>query len=111
LTAGDFQPLVEQAKSGDVILCDPPYHDGFAAYTKEGFDEHDQYDLAEFCRQAADRGAAVIAFNKDCEYIREIWSWSTIMSIAESRAINSNGKGRGRVGCVLATNAPELIDG
>lgn len=105
----DFRPTIEEARAGDVVLADPPYWQGFTGYAAGGFSEVDQRDLAGALRRAADRGAAVLAFNHDEIETRAWYAWATLVSTAERRAINSDGGGRGRRRCVIFASDPSII--
>jgi DNA adenine methylase len=99
---GDFQVAVEKAQAGDVVYCDPPYDGTYSAYTNPPFKKEDQERLAEHLYYAHERGAHIVVSNSDTKFIRYLYSeWATIMETEERRAINSDTKGRARVGCVL----------
>ena len=68
LKASDFEPIMAQACSGDVIYCDPTYtvahnNNGFIRYNESNFSWDDQKRLANSCKSAARRGAFVIVSN------------------------------------------------
>lgn len=101
----DFKATVDQARQGDVVYADPPYDGTFTDYTKGGFDESDQSYLAQALHDATKRGADVFAHNADTELVRKLYSWATVVEMPEKRTINSQGDQRGKVPCVLITNA------
>jgi 16S rRNA G966 N2-methylase RsmD len=54
--ACDYRDAIENAQKGDFIYLDPPYEplnntSYFTAYTKDGFDDRDQSQLAEVFRK------------------------------------------------------------
>ena len=69
LKASDFEPIMAQACSGDVIYCDPTYtvahnNNGFYPIQRKAiFSWDDQKRLANSCKSAARRGAFVIVSN------------------------------------------------
>lgn len=68
LYAADFASVIGQAKSGDVVYCDPTYTvahngNGFVRYNEKNFAWEDQQRLAIAARAAVERGATVIISN------------------------------------------------
>lgn len=105
----DFGATLAPVEAGDVVYADPPYAGTFEAYTKDGFSADDQARLAGDLQACRDRGAFVLATNADTPEIRELYAWATVMPTAELRAVNSDAKGRGRVGCVVVASDPEML--
>ncbi len=109
LTHGDFQSIVAKAKTTDFIYFDPPYQplnktSSFTSYTSGGFGENEQRQLANLYRDLAERGCFVMLSNSDTPLIRELYKDFTIHEIQASRAINSNGGGRGKITELLIIN-------
>ncbi len=101
----DFQPIIELAEAGDVLYIDSPYDGTFTGYSAGGFGLADQQRLALSLFDASQRGAIVIAHNSATDLVATLYEdWADIEILEESRAINSNGKGRGKVPCVLITS-------
>jgi len=104
----DYQMLMSQAGSGYVIYCDPPYVPlsdtaNFTAYTKDGFDGHDQMRLVEYAIMARDEGAFVAISNHDTPYARQLYrEANTIHSFLARRSISCKGKERKPVQELLA---------
>lgn len=68
LRVGDFESLVDEAKSGDFVFADPPYivghnNNGFVKYNEMLFKWADQVRLANALSRARDRGVKVVATN------------------------------------------------
>jgi DNA adenine methylase len=89
----DFRKTFAQAKSGDLIYCDPPYvplqqSSNFTAYTKNKFTEADQIALAELSMASANRGITVIISNHDTEFTRHYYRESQILSFPVHRHIS-----------------------
>ena len=64
----DFEVVINQAESGDLVYCDPTYtvahnNNGFIRYNEKNFSWTDQNRLARCCHEAASRGATVIVSN------------------------------------------------
>lgn len=109
LRVADFRDVVPEAGHGDVVFADPPYIGSFSSYSKDGFSEEDHVQLAKLLREAADRGATIIATNSDTPLIRGLYSWAKAIPTQEARAIAQKASSRTRAACLCLTNAPELI--
>ena len=95
---------------------DPPYRPlagspNFTAYTRDGFEDNEQIELARFIGMVSARGAYVIASNSDPKNANEadsffdsIYSGYNISRIGASRRINSAVGGRGKLNELLITN-------
>lgn len=101
LSTGDFQVVIDSAMPGDVIYADPPYAQTFSNYKQGGFTSDDHDRLAGALHDAWARGVTVFATNTDCPLVRDLYSWATFEETEERRAINSDGKGRAKVPCLL----------
>lgn len=107
----DFEPVIELADASDLLFVDPPYDGGgYDQYTAERFGDEDQERLAEAILDADDRGAAIIAFNRDTGFVRDLYDGFDFIETQEKRQINSDTtKRKTRAPCVIITNRPELI--
>lgn len=68
LLVSDFEPLIDQAKYGDLVFADPPYtvrhnYNGFIRYNETLFSWSDQERLAKSLKRAKDRGVKIVATN------------------------------------------------
>jgi DNA adenine methylase len=109
ITYGDFQSVLEKAKTTDFIYFDQPYQplnktSSFTSYTSGGFGEKEQRQLAELYKELSNRGCFVMLSNSDTPLIRELYKDFCINEIQASRAINSNGSGRGKITELLVIN-------
>ncbi|MDI9818447.1 MULTISPECIES: Dam family site-specific DNA-(adenine-N6)-methyltransferase [unclassified Legionella] len=91
----DFRHTFSQAKTGDLIYCDPPYvplssSANFASYTHKKFKEQDQLELAQLAMESASRGITVIISNHDTALTRHYYRHSKIISFPVSRLISCN---------------------
>lgn len=103
----DFRETFKQAKSGDVIYCDPPYvplsvSASFAAYTNKGFNETDQLDLAKLALEYSTKGITTIISNHDTAFTREHYQSAQIYSFPVKRTISCKGQQRNNVQELLA---------
>lgn len=110
----DFEQVIDQAESGDLVYGDPPYDQTFDQYTAEPFskgaiDSANQERLGACLRRATQRGVAVIAHNSGTDLVRKLYQGFTLIEAPERRSINRDGQGRGKVPCLIITNVPDLI--
>lgn len=110
LRSADFEAVLSECSSGDLVYLDPPYHplsttSAFTSYTREGFGEEEQRRLARAFGDATGRGAFVILSNSSAEFVRELYSGleprPTLDEVSVSRPINSRASGRGPVAELL----------
>ncbi len=67
----DFLKVMDQAKEGDLVYCDPPYlgfdkegdASAFVSYSKDGFSLMQQISLAMKAKELAERGVTTIISN------------------------------------------------
>lgn len=90
LVVGDFEGLVDRAKSGDFVFCDPPYtvrhnYNGFRKYNEVIFSWADQERLAVSLSRAAQRGVKVLCTNANHKSVRDLYSDPTFDLITVSR--------------------------
>ncbi len=111
IRCSDFARAVRDAKEGDFVYFDPPYHPAsdtasFTDYDAGGFGPHDQIRLKRLFDKLTKRGCKCMLSNSDTPFIRELYSEyaDTTIYVSAIRAINSNGAGRGKVGEVLVMN-------
>lgn len=103
----DFRETFSLAQAGDVIYCDPPYvpltHTAnFSNYTRQGFMERDQIDLANLAQKAALEGVTVLISNHDTPFTRHHYQKSRIFSFDVRRNISCNGNLRKPIREILA---------
>lgn len=100
----DFSKIFEMVREGDVVYCDPPYaplspSSNFTAYSKGGFNEEEQLNLAKLAELSK---AKVVISNHDTEFTRKIYSNAVIHEIQVQRSISSKSASRRRVGELIA---------
>jgi DNA adenine methylase len=107
-----FEKIMNMAKDGDLVYCDPPYDtfqnsDGsknFANYVPKCFDIKEQIELAELAKKASDRGATVIISNHNTFFINRLYRslGAKIKSIEVKRSISCKVESRKKASEVLA---------
>jgi DNA adenine methylase len=102
-----FEETFEQIEHGDVVYCDPPYvpiseTSNFTTYSKEGFNELAQIELAERARKASQNGITVIISNHDTPFTREIYDVTEIHNFQVQRLISSKAATRGKASELIA---------
>ncbi len=104
---GDFIDIMQTAKSGDVVYCDPPYvpltHTAnFTSFTSSGFNLEQQKQLALLAQELAGKGIPVIISNHATEFTDEHYASAKMISFDVQRYISCDGKNRGKAKEVLA---------
>ena len=115
LRACPFEVALAQAREGDLVYLDPPYHQvsetSFVGYSAAGFSRADQEAVAVAAHELVGRGVHVILSNADTPWIRERYSTFRIFDIRSRRNINSKGGQRGPVGEVLVVGRVRIYAG
>jgi DNA adenine methylase len=106
-SCGPFESVMDHAGTGDLVFNDPPYHEGFVAYTEDGFSEDQQRLLAQKSREAVERGATVFSTNSDTPLIREIYAWALVEEISETRLVAAKAENRKSAPCLFITGLPK----
>jgi len=100
ITTRHFALAADDARAGDFVYFDPPYHPlsetaNFTSYTAGSFGPDDQRQLAETARALVRRGCSVMVSNSDTEFVRDLYRGFRIDVVDCSRAINSKASARG----------------
>jgi len=109
LYSEDFESCVKQAKRGNFIYLDPPYHPlsetaSFTSYTKEDFTKEDQIRLAQVYQQLDEEGCLVMLSNSYTPFIRDLYDGYRQEEVSARRAINSKGNGRSEMSELVILN-------
>lgn len=104
-----FEKVLNDAKKGDFVYFDPPYHpisatSNFTAYSRDSFSEKDQIRLRDVFAELANLGVKVMLSNSDCELIWELYNNFNIHQVLAARSINSNASKRGKITELLVTS-------
>lgn len=104
-----FEAVAAEARRGDFVYFDPPYHpvsatSSFTSYGADDFKPADQERLAATFRELDRSGVKVMLSNSDVPFIRELYQGFRIEQVWAARAINRDGSKRGAVSEVVVLN-------
>lgn len=103
-----FEQIIQSAKKGDVIYCDPPYvplspSANFTSYSKGGFNIDKQQQLADLAIEISTKGIPMLISNHNTTFTRKAYNKANkITRFHVQRFISCNGKKRGTAGELLA---------
>jgi DNA adenine methylase len=107
----DFGEVLEEAREGDVVYCDPAYRgaarDRFDRYGKVVFGWHDHARLASAAWLASRRGALVLIRNASRDQIINLYPCGLAIPLYRSRSIGNKSKDPERQREVLIVLDPE----
>ncbi len=104
----DFKQVIESAKPGDIVYCDPPYvpisdSANFTHYSAAGFNLEQQKVLAVVAELAAERGIPVLISNHQTDFINKTYQTACdIHAFPVQRYISCKGNNRQTANEVLA---------
>jgi DNA adenine methylase len=86
LRTADFQAALDEAKSGDLVYCDPTYtvshnNNGFVRYNEENFRWKDQERLADTCKRLCHQGVTVLVSNADHADVVNLYAATRILRL------------------------------
>jgi DNA adenine methylase len=99
VVACSYKEALNKARKGDFVYLDPPFHPlrstaNFVDYTRTGFGEKDQQELADTFRELDRRGCKVLLSNSDTKLTRELYSGFEQHRVRVGRAISCNASAR-----------------
>jgi DNA adenine methylase len=99
IVASDYRQALRKARDGDFVYLDPPFNPlsrtaNFVDYTRSGFGEHDQIELAQVFRELDRKGCSVLLSNSDTRLTRQLYSGFEQRRVDVLRAISCKGAGR-----------------
>ena len=103
-----FEQIIQSAKKGDVIYCDPPYvplspSANFTSYSASGFNMKEQQQLADLASEISVKGIPMLISNHNTSFTRKAYDKANkITKFHVQRFISCNGKKRGTAGELLA---------
>ena len=103
-----FESVIQSAKIGDVIYCDPPYvplsaSANFTSYSTGGFNMKEQQQLADLANETSKRGIPILISNHNTSFTRKAYdNANKVTKFHVQRFISCNGKKRGTAGELLA---------
>jgi len=110
LTSVSFDKAVADAKKGDFVYFDPPYHPlnkttaKFTSYHKDSFTEEDQLKLRDVFVELDKRGCYLMLSNSYTPFIDDIYKKYRRETVMANRAINCKATGRGKIKELLILN-------
>lgn len=111
IVISDFEPVIDIAKSGDFVFCDPPYtvahnNNGFVRYNERMFSWEDQVRLKDTLIRASSRGVLILLTNAAHSSIKDLYAGTEFDCRAVSRqSVIGGGRGyRGEYGEFLISN-------
>lgn len=98
-SSNGFLDTIKQAKSGDFVYLDPPYHNTFTSYTSIGFSEKDQIKLHDAVIELHKKGCKVLYSNSNTEFIHNLFSEDFFHKqvIQVKRLLGCKAESRGKV--------------
>ncbi|MCW8900215.1 MAG: Dam family site-specific DNA-(adenine-N6)-methyltransferase [Gammaproteobacteria bacterium] len=103
-----FEQVIQSAKKGDVIYCDPPYvplsiSANFTSYSSGGFNLEEQQQLADLANKTSAKGIPILISNHNTPFTRKAYdNAKKITKFHVQRFISCNGEKRGTAGELLA---------
>jgi len=103
-----FEQVIQSAKKGDVIYCDPPYvplsaSANFTSYSTGGFNLEKQQQLADLANKTSAKGIPILISNHNTAFTRKAYgNANKITKFHVQRFISCNGSKRGTAGELLA---------
>jgi DNA adenine methylase len=109
LATQPYMAVLEEARPGDFIYFDPPYHplnatSNFTSYTAGQFTARDQEDLAKTFIELANRGCKVMLSNSDVPFIHDLYAAFHIEKVMAPRLVNRDATKRGPVSELVIRN-------
>lgn len=111
LIAGDFEKVIDKAKTGDFIFVDPPYtvkhaYNGFVKYNEKLFSWEDQVRLKDSLVRASERGASIMMTNAFHASIKSLYHGTGFKKeiVLRNSMIAASGTHRGKYEEYIITN-------
>lgn len=109
LTSVSFENAVAEAKKGDFVYFDPPYHPltetaKFTSYHKDSFTKDDQVRLRDVFVELDKRGCYIMLSNSHSPFISDLYKKYRCETVMANRAINCKASGRGKIKELLILN-------
>jgi DNA adenine methylase len=101
IRVSDFEPVIDEARVGDLVFVDPPYTvrhnvNGFVKYNEQLFSWQDQLRLADALARARARGVKIVSTNANHTSVRRLYSSNgfSLMTVSRFSSISANPKSR-----------------
>ena len=114
----DFKQVEQDLKENSFVYFDPPYRpisktSSFTAYSKNGFGDAQQIELANTFELLNSKGARLMLSNSDPKntdptdnFFDDLYKKHHIFRVAAKRMINSNAAKRSAINEIVVTNYP-----
>ena len=111
-----YEESLEHIDGRAFVYFDPPYRpltssSAFTSYVASGFNDDNQRELSDFCRQVDARGGKFMLSNSDPhneaiddDFFDDLYKGFVIERVWASRAINSDKDKRGKIAEILVRN-------
>lgn len=104
-----FEAVLAEARRGDFVYFDPPYHPvsataSFTSYGADDFKPADQERLAVTFQELDRMGCKVMLSNSDTPFVNQLYEGFRVEKVWAPRAINRDGSKRGAVSEVVVLN-------
>lgn len=90
----DFEACCKDAKKGDFVFFDSPYHNTFSSYQDSGFTEEDHIRLSKLVKKISKKGVKFILTNSNSNLIMKLYKDFRIDEIDVKRYINCDASNR-----------------
>ncbi len=116
IRTADFKTMEKDVVPGSFVYFDPPYRplnktSSFTSYSKHGFSDTDQFELAALFKRLNKAGVKLMLSNSDPKnsdpndnFFDDLYRDFSISRIPAKRMINSNGAKRNAVNEIVVTN-------
>jgi len=109
LTSLSFETAIADARRGDFVYFDPPYHPlngtaKFTNYHEKNFLEDEQVKLRDVFAELDKRGCYVMMSNSYTDFIKNLYGRFNKHTVLANRAINCKADGRGKIKEYVITN-------
>lgn len=113
---GDFEKTTQFANVNAFFYCDPPYKpldatSAFTSYSKDNFNDNDQFRIHQFCEKLDSMNAFWMLSNSDVKntdvnnnFFDDLFENYHIARVKAKRSINSKGGKRGQINELMITN-------
>ncbi len=103
----DFVSVMQQARRGDVVYCDPPYTPlsktaNFVSYGAEVFSYDRHLELVDIAKKLRKKGVFVAISNHDSAATQKLYHGARIYTFKVQRYISCKGNNRGKASELIA---------
>ena len=100
----NYTDTLRQARAGDFVYLDPPYHKTYNAYRADRFGDQSHLELAAQVEMLSRKGVFVMLSNSDTEFIRNTYRGFHTQEIMAPRSVSCKGDSRKDARELLITN-------